>query len=157
MQQPTNTTTAKTNAPATDANMMTKSVEFPSSSLLAGDGGGGDASGDGDGAAGDGGASGDGVGAGGAGGATGDAAATVDVSESTGTPSVVPALAESGKVWATRVSSVCASASLPETVDSFMSTIVDPAESSISIAFTEIATASANRCRKGMGLNSWMG
>lgn len=149
MQQPTNTTTAKTNAPATDANMMTKSVEFPSSSLLAGDGGG-DASGDGDG-------DGDGVGAGGAGGATGDAAATVDVSESTGTPSVVPALAESGKVWATRVSSVCASASLPETVDSFMSTIVDPAESSISIAFTEIATASANRCRKGMGLNSWMG
>jgi hypothetical protein len=153
MQQPTNTTTAKTNAPATDANIMTNSVELPSSSsaLLAGDGDGGGGerslSGDGDG---------DG-GAGGEGGATGDAAATVEVSESTGTPSVVPALAGSGKVWATRAPSACASASLPETVDSFMPTIVDPAESSISIAFTEMATASANRCRKGMGLNSWMG
>jgi hypothetical protein len=153
MQQPTNTTTANTNAPATDANIMTNSVELSSPSLLAGDGdGGGERS-----LSGDGGASGDGDGMGDEGGAAGDAAATVDVSESTGTPSVVPALAGSGKVWATRAPSACASASLPETVDSFMPTIVDPAESSISIAFTEMATASANRCRKGMGLNSWMG
>ena len=128
MQKHTNATTDKTKPPTVEAKMITNSCEL--SSPLDGGGGGGVCGGEG--------------GGGGDGGAVGDAATTAEVSSSTGTPSVAAALDASGKAVATLALSACASASLPETVERVMSTTVDPAESLISIAFTEIATASAN-------------
>jgi len=108
---------------------------------VGGDGGGGDCGGGGDGC-----------------GGVGAATTTLELMELTGTPSVIDALFVSGSCDAMRAFNSCASALLPETVESLRSAIVDPVESTMSIELTEIATASANFCRNCIGLNvcsSW--
>ena len=110
----------------------------------------------GSGVGGDGGGGGEGGGGVGGGGGEGSACSAVEVNDRTVTLRMFEAVS-AVNVLSISVFSALASSSDPEVVEIVMSTIVEPEESDSSIAFVDIATASANFCRNGIGKNRWIG